>query len=64
VASDHMTPERWRQVTEVFHSARARDAAARAPYLEHLRGRPRPCARKSTPCSPPITTPEGSVTDR
>jgi len=30
-----MTPERWRQVSEVFHAARARDAAARASYLEH-----------------------------
>jgi len=29
-----MTPERWRQVTEVFHAARARDAAARVPYLD------------------------------
>ena len=25
-----MTPERWRQVTEVFHAALAHDAAARA----------------------------------
>ena len=32
--SDRMTPERWRQVTEVFHAARARDASARASYLE------------------------------
>jgi hypothetical protein len=30
-----MTPERWRQVTEVFHAARSRDAAVRASYLEH-----------------------------
>jgi eukaryotic-like serine/threonine-protein kinase len=30
-----MTPERWRQVTEVFHAARSRDASARASYLEH-----------------------------
>ena len=29
-----MTPERWRQVTEVFHAARSRDAAARAQYLD------------------------------
>jgi hypothetical protein len=29
-----MTPERWRQVTEVFHAARSRDTAARAPYLD------------------------------
>ena len=29
-----MTPERWRQVTEVFHAARSRDAAARAGYLD------------------------------
>ena len=29
-----MTPERWRQVTEVFHAARSRDAAARAEYLD------------------------------
>ena len=32
--SDRMTPERWRQVTEVFHAALARDASSRAPYLE------------------------------
>jgi serine/threonine protein kinase/Tol biopolymer transport system component len=31
---DRMTPERWRQVTEVFHAALARDAATRAKYLE------------------------------
>jgi predicted Ser/Thr protein kinase len=30
-----MTPERWRQVTEVFHAARVRDASVRASYLEH-----------------------------
>ena len=30
-----MTPERWRQITEVFHAARSRDASARASYLEH-----------------------------
>ena len=30
-----MTPERWRQVSEVFHAARSRDAAARATYLDH-----------------------------
>jgi eukaryotic-like serine/threonine-protein kinase len=30
-----MTPERWRQVTEVFHAARSCDAAVRASYLEH-----------------------------
>jgi serine/threonine-protein kinase len=30
-----MTPERWRQVTELFHAARSRDAAARATYLDH-----------------------------
>ena len=29
-----MTPERWRQVTEVFHAARSRDAPARAQYLD------------------------------
>ena len=29
-----MTPERWRQVTEVFHAALTRDAAARASYLD------------------------------
>ena len=29
-----MTPERWRQVTEVFHAALARDASARASYLD------------------------------
>lgn len=32
--SDGMTPERWRQVTEVFHSALARTASARVPYLD------------------------------
>ena len=31
--SDRMTPERWRQVTEVFHAARARDRAGRAAFL-------------------------------
>ncbi len=29
-----MTPERWRQITEVFHAALARDASARGPYLD------------------------------
>ena len=29
-----MTPERWRQVTDVFHAAVARDAPARASYLD------------------------------
>jgi eukaryotic-like serine/threonine-protein kinase len=29
-----MTPERWRQVTAMFHAARSRDAPARAPYLD------------------------------
>lgn len=29
-----MTPERWRQVTEVFHAALARDAATRGALLE------------------------------
>jgi eukaryotic-like serine/threonine-protein kinase len=29
-----MTPERWRQVTEVFHAAQARDVSARAGYLD------------------------------
>jgi len=29
-----MTPERWRQVTGVFHAAVARDTAARAAYLD------------------------------
>ena len=38
MASDNMTPERWRQVTEVFHAARARDAAVRGSYLEHACG--------------------------
>ena len=35
ILSDRMTPERWRQVTELFHAARSRDAAVRASYLEH-----------------------------
>jgi len=30
-----MTPERWRQVTEMFHAALACDASARTRYLEH-----------------------------
>ena len=29
-----MTPERWRQITAVFHAARGRDAAVRAAYLD------------------------------
>ncbi|MGH9321792.1 MAG: protein kinase domain-containing protein [Vicinamibacteria bacterium] len=29
-----MTPERWRRITEVFHSARGRDASARARFLD------------------------------
>lgn len=29
-----MTPERWRRITEVFHAARARDAASRGTLLE------------------------------
>ena len=29
-----MTPERWRQVTEVFHAALARDTAARQAFLD------------------------------
>jgi serine/threonine protein kinase len=29
-----MTPERWRQVTEMFHAALARDVSARAGYLD------------------------------
>ena len=33
-----MTPERWRQVTEVFHAARAHDAATRAQYLDRACG--------------------------
>ena len=34
--SDFFTgSERWRQVTEVFHAARSRDAVARASYLEY-----------------------------
>ena len=28
-----MTPDRWRQVTEIFHAALARDAAARDAFL-------------------------------
>ena len=28
-----MTPDRWRQVTEIFHAALARDAAARGEFL-------------------------------
>jgi hypothetical protein len=29
-----MTPERWKQVTDVFHAALARDTAARPMFLE------------------------------
>jgi hypothetical protein len=29
-----MTPERWRQVREVFHAVLAREEPARATYLE------------------------------
>ena len=32
--SGPMTPERWRQVTELFHAALARDAPAQASYLD------------------------------
>ena len=28
-----MTPERWRQITDVFHAALAHPAAGRAPFL-------------------------------
>jgi hypothetical protein len=30
-----MTPERWRRVEEIYHSALARDARDRAPFLEN-----------------------------
>jgi eukaryotic-like serine/threonine-protein kinase len=33
-----VTPERWRQVTEVFHAALARDTAARQPFLDQACG--------------------------
>ena len=29
-----MNPERWREITEVFHAARARDAGARVAFLD------------------------------
>jgi hypothetical protein len=29
-----MTPERWRQVTELFHAALARDESQRAAFLK------------------------------
>ena len=32
-AAHVMTPDRWRQVTEIFHAALARDAAARDAFL-------------------------------
>src|SRR5262245_60485827 len=32
--SDDMTPERWRQITEIFHTARACDESVRASYLD------------------------------
>src|SRR5262245_23330576 len=31
-----MTPERWRQVTELFHAALARTESARARYLDQV----------------------------
>lgn len=34
--SDRMTPERWRQVTGIFHAALARDARDRAAYLDDV----------------------------
>ena len=37
-----MTPERWRQVTEVFHAALARDGSARASYLDQACAGDRP----------------------
>jgi hypothetical protein len=37
-----MTPERWRQVTEVFHAALARDVSARAGYLDRACAGDRP----------------------
>ncbi|MGE5837858.1 MAG: protein kinase domain-containing protein [Acidobacteriota bacterium] len=30
-----MTPERWRQVTAIFHAARGREPATRAAFLDH-----------------------------
>src|SRR3979409_1140243 len=33
-----MTPEHWRQITELFESARTRDAAARKAYLDQACG--------------------------
>jgi serine/threonine protein kinase/Tol biopolymer transport system component len=33
-----MTPERWRQITDVFHTALARDTAAREAFLEQACG--------------------------
>src|SRR5688572_7845659 len=29
-----MTPERWRQITDVFHAALGRDGALRGPFLD------------------------------
>ena len=31
-----MTPERWRQVTDLFHAALARDVSARKGYLDQV----------------------------
>ena len=57
-----MTPERWRQITDVFHAARARDVAVRAVFLDQVcAGIPR-SAPKSTPCSPPIARRDPSGT--
>ena len=33
-----MTPERWRQVTEIFHAARERDAASREAFVAEACG--------------------------
>ena len=46
-----MTPERWRQVTDVFHAALARDTAARQAFLDQACGAMPRCATKWTRCS-------------
>src|SRR6476661_2998773 len=33
-----MTPERWRQITDVFHATLSRDTAERQPFLEEACG--------------------------
>ena len=47
-----MTPERWRQVTDVFHAALARDTAGRQPFLDQACSGDAALRTKWTRCSP------------